>query len=157
MEYILKTHSKEETQRLGSVVAAHLFVGSVVTLSGDLGAGKTTFVGGVAASLGVKEKVNSPTFNIMRCYFEAKIPLYHIDAYRLEEGTNKDIGLEEFIEGNGTCFIEWPIYIQELIPQGNLDIVIHSLGEDNREFIFNTDNASYAALFKNLKEVFNND
>lgn len=151
-EFKFETHSLEETQSVGELLANNLFKGAVVTLSGDLGAGKTTFTGGVARALGVTEKVMSPTFNIMRCYFEARIPLFHIDAYRLEEGTNSDIGLEEFIEGNGACLIEWPNFISKLIPSDSLNIVIHNLGDNNREFIISTSSYAYSKFFKELKE-----
>ena len=99
MKCSFKTFSKEETIELGKNLVPYLFQGSVITMTGDLGAGKTTLSSGIAQGLGIKEKVSSPTFNIMKCYFNAKLPMYHIDAYRLEEGTNKDLGLEEFIEG----------------------------------------------------------
>ena len=98
MKCSFKTFSKEETIELGKNLVPYLFQGSVITMTGDLGAGKTTLSSGIAQGLGIKEKVSSPTFNIMKCYFNAKLPMYHIDAYRLEEGTNKDLGLEEFIE-----------------------------------------------------------
>ncbi|MBQ2070264.1 MAG: tRNA (adenosine(37)-N6)-threonylcarbamoyltransferase complex ATPase subunit type 1 TsaE, partial [Bacilli bacterium] len=107
--------SKEQTRALGEALAQKLFPGSVVLLEGDLGAGKTTLVGGVAKGLGVEGDVISPTFNIMKCYFRGKMPLYHIDAYRLE-GQNIELGLEENIEGDGACFIEWPQFIMPLRP-----------------------------------------
>ncbi len=153
-EYFFKTKSLEETQEIGKILANNLFRGAVVTLSGDLGAGKTTFTGGVAKALGVEEKVMSPTFNIMRCYFEARIPLFHIDAYRLEEGTNADIGLEEFIEGNGVCLIEWPNFISHLIPSDSLNIEIHNIGDNNREFKISTSSMAYHNFFEQLKERF---
>ena len=99
--------SSEETRRAGSLLAPLLLPGDVIALRGDLGAGKTTFVGGVAKALGTRDEVISPTFNIMKCYFDAKPALYHIDAYRLE-GQMIEIGLDEAIEGDGVSFIEWP-------------------------------------------------
>lgn len=152
-EIRFQTHSLEETKNIGSLLASNLFKGAVITLSGDLGAGKTTFTGGVAKALGVDEKVTSPTFNIMKCYFHARIPLFHIDAYRLEEGTNTDIGLEEFIEGNGVCIIEWPNFIEKLIPSDCLNIVIRNLGGDDREFHIYTSSFRYKGFFNSLKEM----
>jgi len=149
MQVSFLTHSKEETQQFGILLSKFLFKKSVVTLTGDLGAGKTTLVGGVALGLNIKEKVTSPTFNIMKCYFVKPLPLYHIDAYRLESG-NKDIGLEEFIDGDGATFIEWPIFIQEMIPNDRLEIEIHNNGEDERVFILKTNNEKYNPLFKEL-------
>ena len=153
MEIRFKSYSKEDTIELGQLVSQFLFRGSVLTLTGDLGAGKTTFTNGVAKGLGVEEKVSSPTFNIMKCYFKAKIPLYHIDAYRLEEGTNKVLGLEEFIEGDGVCLIEWPNFIEELVDeQLALNIEIHHVDLNTRNFKILTKNPKYISLFEALKE-----
>ena len=107
--------SKEKTLKIGNFVAKKLFPGSVITLTGDLGAGKTTFTKGVGEGLGIKDEINSPTFNILKCYFDGSLPLYHIDAYRLEDSPNTNIGLEEVIEGDGVCVIEWGKFIEELI------------------------------------------
>ena len=115
MERILFTHSKDATKALGKQIASFLKVGDVVLLTGDLGAGKTTLTSGVGEGLGVNEEVLSPTFNLLKCYFHGRIPFYHIDAYRLE-GQNIEIGLDEVIEGDGACFIEWPQFIEPLIP-----------------------------------------
>jgi len=150
MELIIFTNSAEETSFLGTKIAPFLEQGDVITLSGDLGAGKTTFVQGLAAGLLSKMRVISPTFNIMRCYFDARIPLYHIDAYRLEEG-NKEIGLEEFIEGNGVAVIEWPQYIKELLPPTFLEITIISLGEEQRKLTIKSSNEHYHQLLKRFK------
>ena len=123
MKLIFKTKNKMETRSLGKTIAPLLEPGDVLLLEGDLGAGKTTFTGGVAEGLGVKEDVISPTFNIMKCYFHGRIPLYHIDAYRLE-GQNIEIGLDEYIEGDGACLIEWTVYIEPLLPEERLSISI---------------------------------
>lgn len=131
MELTLKTYSANETINLAQKIAAFLNKGDVITLSGDLGAGKTTFVKGIAKYLNIKDDVISPTFNILKCYFESKPPLYHIDAYRLEN-INQDLGLDEFIEGDGICVIEWPIFIQKIIPEEHLSIVINNDGNDTR-------------------------
>ena len=136
MEVKTTSLSSLDTQAIGIIIAGFCYKGLVITLTGDLGAGKTTLVGGIAQGLGIKEKVTSPTFNILKCYFHKPLDLYHIDAYRLEDGTNKNIGLEEFIEGNGVCVIEWPDYIKEMIPDEVLNIEIHNLGDDKRELIF---------------------
>ena len=153
MEIKFKSYSKEETIELGELVSQYAFRGSIFTLTGDLGAGKTTFTSGVAKGLEIKEKVSSPTFNIMKCYFKAKIPLYHIDAYRLEEGTNKVLGLEEFIEGDGVCLIEWPNFIEELIDKKlALNIEIHHVDLNTRDFKVSTENLKYISLFEALKE-----
>ena len=123
--------SSEETRRAGSLLAPLLLPGDVIALRGDLGAGKTTFVGGVAKALGTRDEVISPTFNIMKCYFDAKPALYHIDAYRLE-GQMIEIGLDEAIEGDGVSFIEWPDFIRPLIPEDHLEIELLHEGDVRR-------------------------
>ena len=127
------THNQDETKEVGHKLAALLPNGSVVLLKGDLGAGKTTLVRGVAEALGITEKVTTPTFNIMKLYLKGTKPLVHIDAYRLEDH-NVDIGLDEFIGvERGLTFIEWPDYIKDLIPVNHITITIKNIGDDNRE------------------------
>ena len=147
MQKTIITSSREETKALGRLVATYLSVGDVVLLTGDLGAGKTTFTSGVGEGLGVGEEVLSPTFNILKCYFHGRIPFYHIDAYRLE-GQNIEIGLDEAIEGDGACFIEWPQFIEPLIPEEHLEIAIHNLGGDKRELCFSSDEPSFDWIMK---------
>ena len=149
--YSLKTFSKFDTIKLGTLIAKCLKQGDIILLTGDLGAGKTTFTQGVADGLGINERVISPTFNILKCYFNRTLNLYHIDAYRLEENKN-DIGLEEFIEGEGVCLIEWPKYISHLIPEDTISIKISNLGDDNRLFEFESDSEVYEDIFTMLGE-----
>ena len=133
MAKVILTHNQEETKEVGHKLAALLPNGSVVLLRGDLGAGKTTLVRGVADALGITEKITSPTFNIMKLYLKGTKPLVHIDAYRLEEN-NADIGLDEFIGiDKGLTFIEWPDYIANLIPDNAINITITNKSDDNRE------------------------
>ena len=128
------THSQEETRLFARELMKTIPVGSVILLTGDLGAGKTTFVQGVASYLGIKEKVASPTFNIMKLYL-GEVSLIHIDAYRLEN-MDHNIGLDEFIGyEKGYTFIEWPNYIPELLPEECIEVNISNLGEDNREIV----------------------
>ncbi|MCI2069458.1 MAG: tRNA (adenosine(37)-N6)-threonylcarbamoyltransferase complex ATPase subunit type 1 TsaE [Bacilli bacterium] len=111
MDFI--SHSLNETIQLGKMFARGLKAGSVVLARGELGAGKTAFAKGLALGLGIKQIVNSPTFNIMKVYFGKELKLYHIDAYRLEDpAAVSDIGFDEAI-GNkdGIAFIEWPDFI----------------------------------------------
>ena len=152
MEVSFVSNSKEETRSFGMMLASMLKAGDVILLEGDLGAGKTTLVGGVAKGLSIEGDVISPTFNIMKCYFDGSLPLYHIDAYRLE-GQNIEIGLDEYIEGDGVCLIEWPMYIESLIPDEHLDIVIHNLGGDERELIFQSESSNFDELLSALQEV----
>lgn len=148
----LETNSKEETIALGEKISSFLFPGSVITLNGDLGAGKTTITKGIGKGLGVNDDINSPTFNILKCYFNNKLNLYHIDAYRLEDvgPEGKNIGLEEVIEGDGVAVIEWPEFIKEMIPFDSMNIEIHSLGENKRQLIISSLSPRYKALIDSL-------
>lgn len=151
MEIKVVSNSVIDTNKLSNLVASKLVGGDVVLLTGDLGAGKTTFVKGIGKSLGIKEDIVSPTFNILKCYFNVTPNLFHIDAYRLED-TNKDIGLEEFIESDGITMIEWPIYIKELIPDVHLEISIKNIGENNREFTLKSESEHFFKLINFVKE-----
>ena len=144
------SNSDSDTKELAAKITSFLKPGDVVLLTGDLGAGKTTFVGGALLSLGYKDHVVSPTFNILKCYFEVKPPVFHIDAYRLED-QNHDIGLEEFIEGNGITFVEWPIYIPELIPARHLEISLVRIDDNKRRIIISEEKDYHPELFKSLE------
>ena len=150
LKYDFISKSSEETQAIAAKIMGFLRPGDVVLLTGDLGAGKTTFVGGALASLGFKEHVISPTFNILKCYFEVKPNVFHIDAYRLEN-QNIDIGLDEFIEGNGVTFIEWPKFIEPLIPNKHLEISIKRISDQEREIHIEDMTESYKSLLEALE------
>lgn len=135
-------------------LAGHLFPGAVITLDGPLGSGKTTFVGGVAKGLEIHERVISPTFNILKCYFLARMPMFHIDAYRLEN-RDSELGLEEFIEGSGVTLIEWPGYIKTLIPANHLHITIEPINELSRRFVLESFGSQYDLLLKKVEEKAN--
>ena len=122
----------EQMHEFGLKLAKSLPSGSVVALKGDLGAGKTTLVRSVAKGLGIDEVVQSPTFNIMKLYLKGDRPLIHIDAYRLAD-INTDIGLDEYIGyETGITMIEWPQYIEKLLPSNTLYIDISITGECSR-------------------------
>ncbi len=127
-----KTDSYENTMDFGKRLAALLPNGSVVCMSGDLGAGKTTTVRGIAQGLHIKEIVQSPTFNIMKIYLKGDRPLIHIDAYRLAD-IDTDIGLEEYIGyETGITVIEWPMFIEKYIPEDAIRIEILRSGDEER-------------------------
>lgn len=130
-ERTVKTNSKQETQALAFRLGEKIQEPVTILLRGDLGAGKTTFTQGLAKGLGITKTVNSPTFNILKLY-KGRLPLCHIDAYRLE-GIHQDLGFEEYlIDGDGVCVVEWPMYISELLPKEYLDIEILNEPEDVR-------------------------
>ena len=138
----------EDTKLLGEKIGKLVHENMIITLSGDLGAGKTTFTQGIAKGLGVKRTLSSPTFTILKVY-KGRIPLYHIDAYRLE-GTYQDLGFDELMEDEGLTVIEWPDFIKSLIQDEYLEIRIHIAGE-KREFTFIPHGKKYEELLEELR------
>lgn len=133
-QYKIETHTELETLEFAQKLAILLRPGDVVTLEGDLGAGKTTFTKGIAQGLGVKRHVSSPTFTIIKEY-EGELPLYHMDVYRLEY-SDEDIGFEEYFNGDGITVVEWAHFIEEFLPEERLTIKINYLDEHKREIEF---------------------
>ena len=133
MKKVFLSNSAEQTMELGNQIARAAKNGSVFCLTGDLGAGKTTLVRGIARALNIKSVVQSPTFNIMKIYFDGDKPLIHIDAYRLAD-INTDIGLDEYIGyETGLTVIEWPNFISDLIPEDASTVEIINKGENQRK------------------------
>jgi tRNA threonylcarbamoyladenosine biosynthesis protein TsaE len=111
------THSEEETHKVARDFAAGLTAGDVVLLSGNLGAGKTAFVRGLAAGLGIDPgDVSSPTFTLVHEYHGGRLALYHADLYRLEKAATDDLGLEEMGVTDGVLAIEWPDRLTHSMP-----------------------------------------
>lgn len=129
--WVVQTKSKNETQQLGSFFALTAVRGDVITLEGPLGSGKTTFSQGFAKGLGIQQTVNSPTFVIFKTYSHGRIPLYHMDVYRLE-GNSQDLGLEEYIGGDGVALIEWPQFVKPLMPHDYIEINFQWINENER-------------------------
>lgn len=124
------TNNALETIELGNKIGSLLSSGDVVLLTGDLSAGKTTITKGIGQALGIKKIINSPTFTIVKVY-KGNIPLYHLDLYRLD-GLNNDFDLEEYIESDGVCVIEWPFQVKEILPKEYIIITLNRLEEDKR-------------------------
>jgi len=117
MELLLKfqTNSEEETSLLGEKIGALLKSGDIVTLTGDLGAGKTHFTAGAAKALGINDYITSPTFTIVNEYSGNKGNFYHFDLYRLSSYDDLlDIGFEEYADKQAIMFIEWPDCVPDL-------------------------------------------
>ncbi len=133
----VQTHSGQETQSLGKKFASKIEGGGVVALFGELGAGKTTFVQGVAQGLGLKEKIISPTYILIRRYNLPKVGeyFYHIDLYRLENLAEvKDIGVEEILSEKGSIvLIEWPEKITTLLPKSHYEVKLTQLDDTIRQ------------------------
>ncbi|HLS08010.1 tRNA (adenosine(37)-N6)-threonylcarbamoyltransferase complex ATPase subunit type 1 TsaE [Lentibacillus sp.] len=128
--YQIKTRTELETIHVAEQLAQFLKPGDVVTLEGDLGAGKTTFAKGLAAGFGVTRVVNSPTFNIIKEY-KGELPFYHMDVYRLED-SDEDIGFEEYFNGDGVCLVEWAHFISDFLPSEYLNINITYVDDNTR-------------------------
>ena len=108
--------SVQETEALGRALAQHLTPGTVVAFTGDLGAGKTAFVRGMAQGLGIAQRVTSPTFTIVNEYEGGRLPLFHFDMYRLGSADDLfDIGWEDFLRRGGVCAVEWSETVQEAL------------------------------------------
>ena len=122
--YSITTRSAEETINLGETLGALLQPGDMITLNGDLGAGKTCLASGVGRGLHIEGRVKSPTFALINEY-EGKIPLYHMDVYRLDSPSEiDDLGFEEYFYGTGAVLLEWAQKIIDFLPKQRLDIVI---------------------------------
>ena len=148
MELVSKVDSEKQTMELGEQLARFIPDGMTLLLQGDLGAGKTTLVRGIARGLHIKDVVQSPTFNIMKIYLKGDRPLIHIDAYRLAD-INNDIGLDEYIGyETGITVIEWPIFIKNLIPSYSIEVNISNDGDEKRTFVFKSENLKFLESVK---------
>ena len=148
MTYEIFSDSSSFTMELGEKIAHILPDGCTICFDGDLGAGKTTFVRGLAKGLNITDVVQSPTFNIMKVYFKGDRPLIHIDAYRLAD-INPDIGLDEYIGyENGITVIEWPQFIKELIPSNAIQINIQHMGDDKRKIVIDSKDVDLSSVIK---------
>jgi tRNA threonylcarbamoyladenosine biosynthesis protein TsaE len=129
----ITSHSPGETYEFGRAFAASLRRGDVLALCGDLGAGKTHFVKGLAAGLGAPGGITSPTFTLIHEHNGGSLPLYHVDFYRLEEpGDALKIGIDEYLNGDGVTAVEWADKFAELIPEGARWIRFVVLENDTR-------------------------
>ena len=131
---IIKTYGTEETIALGEKLGRCLEKGDVVTLNGDLGAGKTHFTKGIAKGLNVDDYITSPTFTIVNEH-EGRIPLYHFDVYRIDDIYEMyEIGFEEYLYGEGVCIVEWSDKVKDVLPKDTIDIIISVIDDNTREF-----------------------
>lgn len=122
---IYETNSMEETRELGRQMGTAAGPGDVLTLSGDLGVGKTVFTKGFALGIGVTEAVSSPTFTIVQEYHSGRLPLYHFDVYRIGDPEEMDeVGFDDYVYGDGVSLIEWAELIEEILPEKRTRILI---------------------------------
>ncbi|HME92874.1 MAG TPA: tRNA (adenosine(37)-N6)-threonylcarbamoyltransferase complex ATPase subunit type 1 TsaE [Methylomirabilota bacterium] len=133
MSQTLVSRSPEETQAIGERLGARLVAGSVVACTGELGAGKTCFLQGLARGLGVTGAVTSPTFVLVN-HYRGRLPVYHLDAYRTGSLTELvDLGLEEMLHGDGVTVIEWADKLLPLLPARTIHVHLSGLGDEPRE------------------------
>ena len=143
----MMTHSPAETRALGEKLAHLLLPGDVLLLWGDLGAGKSELTRGIAKGLGITGPISSPSFTIMNVYDEGRIPLYHFDWYRLQSSEELyEMGMDEYLGGDGVAVIEWPGQCPDAIPEKYLSITIEPQEDETRRILFD-----YRGGFRNLK------
>lgn len=119
---------------LGARLATSLRPGDVLLLFGDMGAGKSELTRGIASGLGIDGPVSSPSFTILQVYEDGRVPLYHFDWYRMESVEELyELGMEEYLGGDGIAVVEWPTRCPEAVPESYLEITFTPLGEDTRE------------------------
>ena len=130
----MRTNSPAETRLLGERLAHLLQPGDVLLMLGDLGAGKSELTRGIAKGLGVTSTVASPSFTILNVYDEGRVPLYHFDWYRLNDVEELyEMGMEEYLGGDGVAVVEWPSQCPEAIPETCLEVRITPVSETERE------------------------
>ncbi len=136
---VYESYSYEDTQKIAKEITDTLNGGEFIAMYGDLGAGKTAFVQGVAKALGIKDHVTSPTFTIVNEY-EGRLPLFHFDVYRIADADEMyEIGYDDYVAANGVCIIEWAELIEKLFPSDYYKISIlkdEEKGYDYRKIIF---------------------
>ena len=147
------SRSPEETRTAGAALAAMVLPRDTVTLSGELGAGKTVFVQGLAAALGVRRRVTSPTFTIVHEY-EGRYPIIHLDLYRLDSFQEVlDLGLDELLDTRAIRVVEWGQAVVPLLPQGHLDVEIVRVPQedDARKLVFRARGKEWARRLEALR------
>lgn len=132
----LNISSEAGTRELGLRIADAAEPGDIIALTGDLGTGKTALTKYIAEGLGIKEEINSPTFNIVKEYRSGRLPLFHFDVYRLDGGDEfYDAGAEDYLNGKGVCVIEWADIVADVLPEDALVVNIRYGEEDGARIV----------------------
>ena len=127
------THSAEETIQLGKKIGSLLQPGAIIAMEGNLAAGKTTITKGIAESLGIEETITSPTFTLISEY-EGKMPLYHMDVYRLDSCEDFiNLGVEDLMYGEGVSIIEWSERVREKLPKSTITLRLEVREDGGRD------------------------
>ncbi len=147
------SHSPEQTRRLGARLGQLLQPGDLILISGPLGAGKTLFVQGIAEGLGVREHVRSPTFTLVNEYHSGRIPLYHVDLYRLNGHADlATVGVEEYLErADGVVVVEWPERAPAWFPLAALHVRLEHVDDQKRRVVMEGKGERYKALVRAFK------
>lgn len=125
--------SQQQTHFVGKQIGKNAHAGAVIALIGDLGAGKTVFTKGVAVGLEITNIITSPTFVLMMLHESGRLPLYHVDLYRLSDDSEAElIGIPEAVEGEGITVIEWANLFPDLLPRDHLSVTLQWLDSDTR-------------------------
>lgn len=146
------SHSVEQTRRVGARLAPWLRPGDVILLAGEFGAGKTCLTQGLAQGLGVTRWVTSPSFALVNEYREGRLPLYHIDLYRVDSVAEaQDLGLDEYFYGSGVSVVEWPSQALAALPPEHLWIELSVISPTKRELYLLAVGPRYRELLQKFK------
>ncbi|HCM88539.1 MULTISPECIES: tRNA (adenosine(37)-N6)-threonylcarbamoyltransferase complex ATPase subunit type 1 TsaE [Vagococcus] len=146
----IQLRNEEETKKLAFDIASLSQKGDIFLLTGELGAGKTTFTKGFAQGLGIEQMIKSPTYTLIREYDTGRLPLYHMDVYRLTEGAT-DLGLDEYLEGDGVCVIEWGQMIIADIFSPYIELFLDKVSNEERAFHMRATSPSATEKMKQLQ------
>lgn len=149
MDYKFTSRSIDDTMYLAENIESEKFPGMIICLDGELGSGKTVFVKGLAKSLGIKETITSPTFNLIKEYNTGEMPLYHMDVYRLE-GKCDNIGFDDYFNKNAICVIEWSDMICDCLPKERLQIDFKIIDENTRILVLKPYGEKYEDLVNSV-------
>lgn len=144
---MIELNGLEQTEKLAKVIGKVAMPGDNLVLTGDLGVGKTTLTKGIAQGLEIDQMIKSPTYTIIREYTQGRLPLYHMDIYRVA-ASGADLGLDEYFEGEGLSVVEWGNLLEEALPEDYLELCLeksdtdlekryvklHAYGEQGSEF-----------------------
>ncbi len=150
---IFNSSCLKETQDFARKLASCLNKGDIVFFSGPIGAGKTIMVKEIAKFFGVKDKITSASFSLMKKYFGTKAELYHIDLFRLEEGEMFNLGFEEMLEDESSIILaEWPEAAKDFFPKNRLEIEVVLQKEDKRKIVLQAKSPAYQKLLDTLSK-----
>ena len=145
MDYKFISKSEQDTMYLAQNIESEKFENMVICLDGELGSGKTVFVKGFAHALGIEENITSPTFNLIKEYPNAELPLYHMDVYRIDDGGDT-VGITDYYNKGGVTIIEWSDIIKDKLPEERLDIKFKFVDENTRVLVLIPHGSVYEEL-----------